>query len=113
MTGDKFRKLALELPEVVEQSHMGHPDFRVGGKIFATLDGEEKIGMVNLTSDFQAMVTRSESEIYYPANGAWGQNGCAMLNLRKARVAPIRAALLVAWHKTAPKTLAINGPQLP
>ena len=37
MTSDEFRKMALEIPTAVERSHMNHPDFRVAGKIFASL----------------------------------------------------------------------------
>ena len=45
MTADKFRQLALALPEAIEKAHMGHPDFRVGGKIFATLWAGDEFGM--------------------------------------------------------------------
>ena len=54
MTADKFRSLALSLPEVCESAHLGHPDFRVGGKIFATLGPDEVWGMVKLNPDEQA-----------------------------------------------------------
>ena len=53
MTDDDFRKIALSLPEAIESAHMGHPDFRVGGKIFATLMPEDGWGMVKLTPDEQ------------------------------------------------------------
>ena len=51
MTADEFRGLALDLPEAVEGAHMGHPDFRVGGKIFASLGPDEAWGMVKLPPD--------------------------------------------------------------
>ena len=70
MTADQFRKLALGLPEASEAAHMGHPDFRVGGKIFATLGPDEDWGMVKLTPDRQAEVMRAEPDVYRPASGA-------------------------------------------
>ena len=54
MNADDFRRLALRFPETSEQSHMGHPDFRVGGKIFATLGPKEEWGMAKLTPEQQA-----------------------------------------------------------
>ena len=54
MTADEFRRLALNLPEVVEGSHMGHADFRVGGKVFATLGyPDERYGAIMLTPQDQ------------------------------------------------------------
>ncbi len=59
MTAEDFRKMALSLPESVESSHMDHPDFRVGGKIFATLDAPKKgWGMVKLWPDEQAQQSK-------------------------------------------------------
>ncbi len=64
MTGDDFRGLALALPEAIEAAHMGHPDFRVGGKIFATLLGAgESLGMVKLTPAQQRLWVRALSGI--------------------------------------------------
>lgn len=108
MTPEAFRKLALELPEAVESSHMGHPDFRVGGKIFATLgpEGEsEPWGMVKLTPEQQAPLLEAEPDAFAPASGAWGRRGATLVRLPKARVAPVRRALTEAWRNTAPKKL--------
>ena len=71
MTADKFRNLALSLPEACESAHMGHPDFRVGGKIFATLGPDEEWGMVKLTPEKQASFLRAEPDVFRPASGAW------------------------------------------
>ena len=71
MTAHKFRTLALALPETVEAAHMGHPDFRVGGKIFATLGPDEKWGMVKLSPDEQASCIEAEPDVYHPASGAF------------------------------------------
>ena len=71
MTADEFRSLALGLSEAVEEEHMGHPDFRVGGKIFATLGPDEEWGMVSLTADQQASYLGTESDVFKSASGAW------------------------------------------
>ena len=106
MKPQAFRELALELPEAVEASHMGHPDFRVGGKIFATLGpvGEiEPWGMVKLTPEQQAPLLASEPDVFEAASGAWGRGGATLVRLKKARVGTIRRALAAAWRNTAPK----------
>jgi hypothetical protein len=105
MTAAQFRRLALSLPEAVEAAHMRHPDFRVGGKIFATLGPDEKWGMVKLTADEQASLISTEPEVFHPASGAWGRRGCTIVRLRKAKALTVRHALLAAWRNTAPKRL--------
>jgi hypothetical protein len=60
MTADEFRSLALSLPEAEEKEHMGHPDFRVRNKIFATLAPGETQGMVKLTPEQQSMFVKTE-----------------------------------------------------
>ena len=106
MTADDYRKLALRLPEAVEQSHMGHPDFRVGGKIFATLWPDEKWGMVKLTPEQQAEFMRAAPTMFEPIKGAWGARGATKVNLPRAKAAFVRPALVAAWKNTAPKKLA-------
>lgn len=69
MTDIDFRKLARSFPEAEERSHMGHPDFRVGGKIFATLGPDGDWGMVKLTTEQQAVLTRVETA-FAPATGS-------------------------------------------
>lgn len=105
MTAEKFRKLALTLPEAVEQSHMAHPDFRVGGKIFATLGPDEDWAMVKLTPAQQEPLVRSEPAVFQPASGAWGRGGATIIQLEEADEATVRQALLAAWRNTAPKRL--------
>lgn len=105
MTADQFRKLALGLPEAVPQSHMGHPDFRVRGKIFATLGPDASWGMVKLTPEEQAELIDLEPHVYQPAAGAWGARGATLVRLRAARQESVRAALQAAWRNTAPKRL--------
>ena len=103
----EFRRLALELPEASEASHMGHPDFRVGGKIFATLGYPSPgWGMVKLPPDQQDLFIHLRPDAFVPAKGAWGRGGATQVNLRIAPRAMVRRALLAAWRNTAPKALA-------
>ena len=107
MTPDQFRRLALCLPEAIEQEHMGHPDFRVGGKIFATLHGRDELnGMVKLTPAQQKAFVREEPAVYEAVPGGWGRNGATLVKLRAAKASSVRHALAAAWRNTAPKRLA-------
>jgi hypothetical protein len=105
MTPAKFRSLALALPEATESAHMGHPDFRVAGKIFATLTADERLAMVKLTPAEQAAFIRDEPNVFQPASGAWGRRGSTMVRLSRVKAATIRHALMTAWRNTAPKRL--------
>ncbi len=106
MTADRFRALALELPQAVESAHMGHPDFRVGGKIFATLGPKEAYGVIMLPDDRQRAIVEAAPEAFAPVAGAWGKGGATRVELKNARVPAVRAALREAWRKRAPKGLA-------
>jgi hypothetical protein len=107
MTEDEFRSLALSLPEALESAHMGHPDFRVRGKIFATLGPSDAgWGMVKLTPEQQAVFLRTEPEVFQPAKGAWGRRGCTNVCLESATEPAVRQALVAAWRNTAPQRLA-------
>jgi hypothetical protein len=106
MTANEFRNLALSLPEAAEQAHMGHPDFRVCGKIFATLAPDEAWGMVKLTPEDQALFVRTAPAVFRPVNGAWGRRGCTYVRLEAASEPEVRQALILAWRKTAPKSVA-------
>ncbi len=107
MTPDEFRTMALKLPDTEEGAHMGHPDFRVGGKIFATL-GYPAVGwgVVKLTAKEQQRLVDAEPEVFVPAKGAWGRQGMTSVLLRSARKTTVRDALAAAWTNTAPKPLA-------
>jgi hypothetical protein len=107
MTEAEFRKLALALPEAVESAHMGHPDFRVRGKIFATLMyPEDGGGMVKLTPEHQRQLVRAEPEVFAPVKGGWGRRGCTQVMLAAATEPSVRQALGAAWRNVAPKRLA-------
>lgn len=105
MTRNEFRGLALAFPETVEGSHMDHPDFRVGGKIFASLHPKEAWGMVKLTPEQQAAWMDSEPGMFVPAAGAWGKKGATYVVLTKAKKGSVRRAVMEAWRNSAPKKL--------
>jgi hypothetical protein len=106
MTANKFRNLALSLPEAREAAHMNHPDFRVRGKIFATLGPGEKWGVVKLTVPEQASFMRAQPSGFHPVKGAWGRRGCTEVRLEVADESIVEQALIAAWRGTAPKRLA-------
>lgn len=104
MTEAEFRAMALSLPGAVEASHMDHPDFRVGGKIFATLRYPGPgWGMIALTPDEQSLIVQAEPGVYAPVKGAWGRGGATMVDLKAARKRSVRTALAAAWRRRAPK----------
>ena len=102
---DDVRALALMLPEVEAGAHMGNPDFRVGGRIFATLWVEEERVVVKLPSDVQAMLVDAEPDIFEPIPGGWGRRGATNLDLGAADEETLRSALLAAWRNVAPRGL--------
>jgi hypothetical protein len=106
MTPAQFRRVALSLPEAVEGSHMGHPDFRVGGKIFATLGPDETWAMVKLTPNQQAERVAKHPKAFEPFNGAWGRRGATKVILKSATKASLTTALVAAWKNTAPAKLS-------
>ncbi|HEX4810982.1 MAG TPA: MmcQ/YjbR family DNA-binding protein [Bryobacteraceae bacterium] len=102
MTADDFRRLALELPGTVESAHMGHPDFRVNGKIFATLNyPDEHWGMVKLPPEEQDNVLKLQSKAFVPVKGAWGRQGCTNVRLGDADSNALRHALRSAWDRAS------------
>ena len=99
MTEDQFRKIALSLPETIEKSHVGHPDFRVrGGKIFATLGYlEHGSGVLIVTPDQQGELIGRHPEVFAPVKGKWGQRGSTQVVLRAATAKVIESAMKLAW----------------
>jgi hypothetical protein len=104
MTADEFRKIALEIPMSVERSHMNHPDFRVGGRIFATLGiPDESWGMVKLTPEQQRAFFEKAPEVFKPCTGAWGRQGYTNVYLASAKARIVGAALDAAAKNVAEK----------
>ncbi len=107
MTPAQFRRLALSLPEATQGGHMGHPDFRVRGKIFVTLAWPDASWwMVKLTPEQQRMFVRGGAAAFVPVAGGWGRRGSTNVRLALARPAAVRGALVAAWLNTAPAGLA-------
>lgn len=106
---DTFRRLALELPEMVEGTHMSKLDFRVGGRIFATLGRpNEEWGMVALRPQEQEVLMGAEPVVYRPIPGGWGKRGCTFVNLAEVDEVSLRSALLMAWRGKAAKRLVVR-----
>jgi hypothetical protein len=106
MTANDFRKIALSLPEVEERAHMNHPDFRVAGKIFATLGYPDKTrGMVKLSPEDQHYFSKDYPEAFVPVKGTWGRRGATSVHLKASRKDVLAKAIRAAWRNTAPKRL--------
>jgi hypothetical protein len=103
MTLDQARKLALALPEAVESSHMGHPDFRVRKKIFASVHKSRLV--VKLTPEQQSIMVDAEPRIFAPIPGGWGNQGWTAIDLKACDKLTMKSALLTAWKNVAPKKL--------
>ena len=109
MTPNKFRELALNFPEAIESAHMHHPDFRVAGKIFATLGyPNENSAMVKLSPEEQNEFVRTSPGVFTQVKGAWGRQGATNINLPVATIKIVREALTAAWRNIAPKRLSKN-----
>ena len=106
MNAADFRRIALSLPEAEESAHMSHPDFRVGGKIFATLgypNGDH--GMVILPPEEQARFVESHPKVFTPAKGAWGKRGSTTISLGAVDKATLKRAMEIAWRNRPPNDL--------
>src|SRR5262245_23589354 len=92
--------MALALDGAVEAAHMGHPDFRAHGRIFATLRSDGLHGMVKLTPEQQERFI-AESNAFMPESGAWGRQGCTRVALADADEEAVGEALTLAWRNSA------------
>ena len=110
MTSDEFRRLALKLEGAAEGAHMGHPDFRANGKIFATLYPDGASGMVKLTPDQQQDFMGADSAAFSPASGAWGRQGCTTVRLDSVVEDKLGEAMTLAWQNTV-KAAAKSKPK--
>ena len=108
MTAAQFRRLSLSLPEAIESSHMNHPDFRIAGKIFATLSPGEEYGVVMLSPAEQKEFVEIAPASFSPVKGGWGRSGSTRVDLDTVETATLRKALIAAWRKRAPKRLLQN-----
>jgi len=99
MTPQDFRTLALKNPGSFESEHVGHPDFRFNGKVFATLGyPAEGWGMVKLTPEQQRHFVGLAPGIFQAASGAWGKSGSTTILLESAKKPVVKAALTAAFN---------------
>ena len=112
MTPDEFRRIALRMSDAIEGAHMGHPDFRANGKIFATLYPDGASGMVKLTPDQQQDFMRADSATFAPASGAWGRQGCTIVRLESVEEDTLGEAMTLAWQNTVKTRVASKSKQL-
>ena len=97
-TIDDFRRLALGLDGAEESSHMGSPDFRVGGRIFATLAHQARgYGNLMLTAEVQAAFVGEAPDVFVPVAGGWGRMGATHIRLAAADEETLAGALRTAW----------------
>ncbi|MBZ5521443.1 MAG: MmcQ/YjbR family DNA-binding protein [Acidobacteriia bacterium] len=98
MNANDFRRIALSLPGAAENSHMGQPDFRVGGRIFATLaSADQGYGNLMLSLEQQAAFVEELPEVFLPIPGGWGRMGMTHIRLAAAKEEVLAGALHTAW----------------
>src|ERR1700694_6309870 len=98
MSSNRFRKIALSLPGVIEGSRQGHADFRVGKRIFATLGyPDQDWGMVKLTPEQQSVLVEAEPDIFRPVPGGWGRQGSTNVRLAARESASVSIAPSLLW----------------
>lgn len=103
MNVEDFRTLVLSFPGAVEGAHMNHPDFRVNGRIFATLHyPDDGFAMVKLPPDQQSAFVELDSS-FVPVTGAWGRQGATSVRLRTVKKETLRGALTIAWQSVSGK----------
>jgi hypothetical protein len=109
MTADDFRRIALSLEGAEEGTHMGAVDFRVGGRIFATLASERQgYGNLMLTPERQAEFIAELPEVFLPIAGGWGRMGMTHIRLTEATEDVLEGALRTAWRLRAEKNTPVR-----
>lgn len=104
-----FRRIALSLEGAEESSHMGAPDFRVGGRIFATLASESQgYGNLMLTPEQQGTFVEELPDVFLPVAGGWGRNGATHIRLAKASEDVLTGALSTAWKNRVEKNSKVK-----
>jgi hypothetical protein len=99
MTVKDFRRIALSFEGAEESSHRGQPDFRVGGRIFATLaSAKQGFGNLKLTPEQQAAFVEEAPEVFVPIAGGWGRMGMTHIRLAGADEDVLTGALHAAWR---------------
>src|SRR5215472_2749598 len=110
MDANDFRRIALSMKGAEESSHMGQPDFRVGGRIFATLASEKQgYGNLLLTLEQQAAFVGELPEVFLPIHGGWGRMGMTHIRLAAASEDILAGALRTAWQLRVEKNRKSGG----
>jgi hypothetical protein len=109
MTAKDFRRIALSLDGAEEGSHMGAVDFRVGGRIFATLAAiKQGYGNLMLTPEQQAEFCAAAPEIFLAIPGGWGKSGATHMRLANATEDVVEGALRAAWKVRLEKNAQVK-----
>jgi hypothetical protein len=109
MNAQDFRRIALSLESAEESSHMGQPDFRVGGRIFATLASQHLgYGNLMLTLEQQADFVSELPEVFLPIAGGWGRMGMTHIRLAAANEDVLAGALRTAWKLRLDKNAKVG-----
>jgi hypothetical protein len=110
MTAADFRRIALSFDGVEQSSHMGAVDFRVGGRIFATLASvKDGFGNLMLTPEVQAEFVADAPDVFLPVPGGWGRMGATHIRLAKASTDVLTGALQTAWNLRVHKNAAARS----
>jgi hypothetical protein len=110
MDASDFRRIALSLPGAEEGSHMGAADFRVGGRIFATLASQSQgYGNLMITPEQQAQFVEEAPDVFLPVAGGWGKNGATHIRLEAANEDVLTGALRTAWKLRVEKNAKTSG----
>lgn len=107
MTAEEARSIALSFEEAIEQPHFEKTSFRVGKKIFATMDLAKNQVVVKLTEEDQDVFCSHDREIIFPVPGGWGNKGWTIIHLYKVHPDLFRDAITVSYCGVAPKKLAV------
>jgi hypothetical protein len=115
-TDKEFRRIALALEGAIQSAHMGHPDFRVGGRIFATLHQDLQHAMVKLTPEQQERFVAEHGDAFAPENGAWGRQGSTRVRLAAVDEDALGQVVTLAWQNTvrkqaAPRSKSVQSPK--
>lgn len=103
MRENDFRQMALGMEGAVEGAHMGHPDFRVNNRIFATLHHDRAFGGLALTPEQQERLLREHPDAFEPASGAWGRAGATTVRLALVQEEALGEAMTLAWQNIVSK----------
>ncbi|PSH68433.1 hypothetical protein CU102_14205 [Phyllobacterium brassicacearum] len=106
MSLESFAEMALSFPESIQGSHFGTTDFRVNGKIFATLRPGKQRGVLSLSRGDQALLRETSAGMFEPVPGSWGEKGWTFVILDNADPDAVRHAMAMAWKKAAPKSVS-------